>query len=55
MSKVDDIKKELLALGFDVDRIGIIYWIDAIKYVRANYSDWQMLQTAEILTNCTDF
>lgn len=42
MSKVDDIKKELLALGFDVDRIGIIYWVDAIKYVRANYLDWKM-------------
>lgn len=32
----DEIKKELLELGFKVNSIGIVYWIEAIEYVKEN-------------------
>ena len=41
-SVLNDIKQELLELGFDVDSVGIVYWIDAIKYSKANPLEWKM-------------
>lgn len=41
-SVLNEIKQELLELGFDVDSIGIVYWIDAIKYSKANPLEWKM-------------
>lgn len=32
----NEIKNELLELGFNVDSKGIIYWIEAIRYVENN-------------------
>ena len=37
---MEEIKQELLELGFDVDSIGIKYWADAIKYIKENPEKW---------------
>ena len=44
---LNSIKDELLELGFDVDSIGIVYWIDAIKQVNANPLEWSMISIYE--------
>jgi len=36
------IQAKAIELGFDVDSIGIIYWIDAIKYSKENPLEWKM-------------
>ena len=33
---MEEIKRELLELGFNVDSKGIIYWVEAIKMVKEN-------------------
>lgn len=33
---MDEIKQELLELKFNVDSVGIIYWIEAIKFIKKN-------------------
>lgn len=39
---MEEIKKELLELNFDVDSIGIVYWLEAIKFVKENPLVWEM-------------
>ena len=41
-SFMEDIKNELLELNFNVDSIGIVYWIDAIKIIKNNPLIWDM-------------
>lgn len=40
--KPKEMKKELLELKFNVDSIGIIYWLDAIKILKENPLIWDM-------------
>lgn len=42
-----DIKQELLELNFNVDSIGIVYWIEAIKFVKSHPLDWDMMDLYE--------
>jgi len=42
MNDIDEIKDELLELGFNVDSIGIIYWVEAIKMMKENFLGWDM-------------
>ncbi len=39
---MDEIKQELLELKFNVDSVGIIYWIEAIKLIKENPLLWDM-------------
>lgn len=39
---MEGIKKELLELNFDVESIGIIYWVEAIKIVKENPLEWRV-------------
>ena len=41
-SFMEDIKQELLELNFNVDSIGIIYWIEAITIIKNNPLIWDM-------------
>lgn len=42
-----DIKQELLELNFNVDSIGIVYWIEAIKFVKSHPLNWDMMDLYE--------
>ena len=44
---IDEIKQELLELGFNVDSKGIMYWIEAIKYSKSHPLEWEMLNVYE--------
>lgn len=44
---MDDIKQELLELKFNVDSVGIFYWIEAIKFVKENPLVWDMTDIYE--------
>lgn len=44
---MDEIKQELLKLNFNVDSIGIIYWIEAIRYIKENPLVWDMADVYE--------
>ena len=44
---MDEIKKELLELNFNVDSIGIVYWVEAIKLIKNNPLVWDMLDVYE--------
>lgn len=46
---MNDIKQELLELKFNVDSIGIVYWIEAIRFVKDNPLIWDMLDIYERL------
>ena len=39
-----DIKQELIDLGFRASSIGILYWIDAFKYVKATPKVYHMME-----------
>lgn len=52
--KMNDIKKELLQLGFNVDSRGIIYWIDAINYVKEHPNWWDMMDIYDFLAQKYD-
>lgn len=41
METIDEIKQELLELGFNVNSRGIMYWIEAIKYAKENPTEWE--------------
>ena len=41
---MDEIKKELLELEFNADSIGLVYWIEAIKYIRNNPLSWDVME-----------
>lgn len=45
--KMDEIKQELLELKFNVDSVGIIYWIEAIKLIKKNPLVWDMIDIYE--------
>ena len=36
MKIIDEIKQELLELGFNVNSVGIMYWIEAVRYSKEN-------------------
>ena len=44
---IEDIKQELLELNFNVDSIGIVYWIEAVKIVKNNPLVWDMIDIYE--------
>lgn len=44
---MEEIKNELLELGFNVDSIGIIYWVEAIKIMKENPLIWDMIDIYE--------
>lgn len=44
---MEEIKQELLELGFNVNSIGIAYWIEAIKCVRDNPKLWDIMDIYE--------
>lgn len=44
---MDDIKQELLELKFNVDSVGILYWIEAIKFIKKNPLVWDMTDIYE--------
>ena len=46
-----ELKNELLELGFNVDSIGIVYWIDAVEYVKEHKLCWDMLEIYEMLAD----
>ena len=41
METIDEIKHELLELGFNVNSRGIMYWIEAIKCAKENPKEWE--------------
>lgn len=44
---MNEIKQELLELKFNVDSVGIIYWIEAIKFIKKNPLVWDMTDIYE--------
>lgn len=46
---MEEIKNELLELGFNVDSKGILYWVDAIKYIKENPLWWDIYDIYEYL------
>lgn len=46
---MEDIKQELLELNFNVDSIGIIYWVEAIKLIKNNPLVWDMIDVYEYI------
>ena len=51
MEIIDEIKQELLELGFNVNSRGIIYWIEAIKYAKENPTVWETYFIYEYIAN----
>ena len=51
---MEDIKQELLSLDFNVDSIGIVYWIEAIKYVKNHPLAWDMMDIYEYVAKKHD-
>lgn len=39
----DDIKQELLELNFRASSIGLVYWIEAIRYFEKNMRTYEMM------------
>lgn len=46
-NEIEETKNELLELGFNVDSVGIVYWVDAIKIVKNNPLIWDMCDIYE--------
>ena len=44
MENFDEIKNELLELGFNIDSIGTIYWIEALRIVKKNPLNWKITE-----------
>lgn len=44
---IEEIKKELLELNFNVDSLGIVYWIDSIRIIKENPLIWDMIDIYE--------
>lgn len=40
---MNEIKKELLELEFNVNSIGLIYWVEAIKHIQKNPLCWDVM------------
>ena len=47
MEVIDETKQELLELGFNVDSIGIIYWTEAIEFIKTHPLVWDMMDIYE--------
>lgn len=45
----NEIKNELLELGFNLDSVGIIYWVEAIKYVEEHPLWWDIYDIYEYI------
>ncbi len=52
---MNEIKQELLDLNFNVDSVGIILWVEAIRYVKENKLCWDMAEIYEYLAKKYDF
>lgn len=48
---MDEIKRELLELNFDVDSIGVIYWIYAIRLIKKDTLEIETTQIYQELAN----
>jgi len=46
---IEEIKNELLELGFNVNSRGIIFWVDALMYVKNNPLWWDTLDIYEYI------
>ena len=46
---MNDIKNMLLELGFNVNSIGIIYWVEAINYVLRNPLWWDIMDIYDFI------
>ena len=44
---IEQIKEELIELNFNVNSVGIAYWIEAIKYAKENPLVWNMTDIYE--------
>lgn len=49
MNNRDEIKQELLELGFNVNSKGIAYFIDAIEYIKENTLEWETMTIYEFI------
>lgn len=49
LSYMNDIKNMLLELGFNVNSIGIIYWVEAINYVLRNPLWWDIMDIYDFI------
>ena len=47
MEVIEEIKRELLELNFDINSKGILYWIEAVRTVKNNPLIWDMLDIYE--------
>ena len=47
MKEIEEIKKELLELNFDINSRGILYWIEAVKIIKKNPLIWDMMDIYE--------
>lgn len=45
----DKIKQDLLNLGFNIDSIGVVYWVDAIRYIQKNPLCWDVFDIYDYL------
>ena len=46
---MDEIKKELLELEFNADSIGLVYWVEAIRYIKDNPLSWDTMDIYEYI------
>lgn len=51
MEVIDEIKQELLELGFNVNSVGIMYWIEAIRFAKENPTVWETYFIYEYVAN----
>lgn len=49
MNNRDEIKQELIGLGFNVNSKGIAYFIDAIEYIKENTLEWETMTIYEFI------
>ena len=49
MNNRDEIKQELLELGFNVNSKGIAYFIDAIEYIKENTLELETMTIYEYI------
>lgn len=47
----EEIKNEILELGFNVDSIGTIYWIEAIRYIKKHPLWWDIYDIYEYIAD----
>lgn len=47
---MEEIKRELINLGFRVKSIGILYWIDAFQYVNVTQNVYHIMEIYEAIS-----